>query len=79
MNGGSFREQKMAAAAESEEGGRGDRPGSGVQGLGSQVAHLSSEVSGSQAPGVRGKLHAADPSTNLKPDLGLPQSLVNNK
>ena len=42
MNGGSFCEQKMAAAAESEEGGRGDRPGSGVQGLGSQVAHLSS-------------------------------------
>ena len=25
MNGGSFREQKMAAAAESEEGGRGDK------------------------------------------------------
>jgi len=69
----------MEAAAESEEGGRGDRPGSGVQGLGSQVAHLSSEVSGSQDLGVKGKLHAADPSTNLKPDSGLPQSLVNNK
>ena len=55
------------------------RVGAGVQGLGSQVAHLSSEVSGSQDPGVKGKLHAADPSTNLKPDSGLPQSLVNNK
>ena len=32
VNGGSFHEWKMAAAAESEEGGRGGRPGSGVWG-----------------------------------------------
>lgn len=75
MNGGSSHEWKAAAAAESEEGGRGDRPGSGGQGLGSQVAHLLSELSGSHGPGVKGKLHTADPSTNS----GLPQSLVNNK
>ena len=61
------------------QGQEGDRLGSGVQGLGSEAAHLSLELSGSWVQGVKGKLQGADPSTKPKSDSGCPWHLVNNK
>ena len=51
MNGGSFRGQKMAAAAESEEGGRGGQ--AGVWGPGSGVSGCSFVIIGEREPGSR--------------------------
>lgn len=60
-------------------GREGDGLGAGVQGLGSEAAHLSLELSGSRVHGVKGKLQAADPFTKPKSDSGCPWHLVNNK